>query len=238
MYSVGADNQVIKKKLKRVELLAFFANYPTSLIGIEACGGAHHWARELIKLGHEVVLLNARYVKSFVVGNKNDFNDAQAIFDAVTRPNKRVVAVKTLEQQDIQLVHTVRQSLVDQRTALVNQIRGLLSERGIVIHQGIHQVRKLLPSILEDADNNLTPLSRELLNERYEQLVQLDDAIKQQDRRMNRLCTDNELSKRFLKVPGVGPMTATIIASDIGDGKRYASSRDYAASLGIVPPTA
>jgi transposase len=170
-------------------------------------------------------LLNARYVNSFVVGNKNDFNDAQAIFDAVTRPNKRVVAVKTLEQQDIQLVHTVRQSLVDQRTALVNQIRGLLSERGIVIHQGIHQVRKLLPSILEDADNNLTPLSRELLNERYEQLVQLDDAIKQQDRRMNRLCTDNELSKRFLKVPGVGPMTATIIASDIGDGKRYASKR-------------
>jgi transposase len=146
----------------------------------------------------------------------------------VNRPNKRVVAIKTLEQQDIQLVHTVRQSLVDQRTALVNQIRGLLSERGIVIHQGIHQVRKLLPSILEDADNSLTPLSRELLNERYEQLVQLDDAIKQQDRRMNRLCADNELSKRFLEVPGVGPMTATIIASDIGDGKRYASSRDYA----------
>ena len=158
LYSIGADNQVIKKKLKRAELLAFFANYPTSLIGIEACGGAHHWARELIKLGHEVVLLYARYVKSFVVGNKNDFNDAQAIFDAVTRPNKRVVAIKTLEQQDIQLVHTVRQSLVDQRTALVNQIRGLLSERGIVIHQGIHQVRKLLPSILEDADNNLTNL--------------------------------------------------------------------------------
>jgi transposase len=235
MYSIGRDNQIIKKKLKRSDLLAFFANYPTSLIGIEACGGAHHWARELIKLGHEVVLLNARYVKSFVVGNKNDFNDAQAIFDAVTRPNKRVVAVKTLEQQDIQLAHTVRQSLVDQRTALVNQIRGLLSERGIVIHLGIHQVRQQLPSILEDADNNLTPLSRELLNERYEQLVQLDDAIKQQDRRMSRLCADNDLSKRFLDVPGVGPMIATIIVSDIGDGKRYASSRDYAASLGLVP---
>lgn len=119
-------------------------------------------------------MLNARYFKSFVVGNKIDFNDAQAIFDAVTRPNKRVVAVKTLEQQDIQLVYTVRQSLVDQLTALVNQIRGSLSERGIVIHQGIHPVRKQLPSILEEGDNNLTPLSRELLNERYEQLVQLD----------------------------------------------------------------
>ena len=159
LYSIGADNQVIKKKLWRAELLAFFANYPISLIGIEACGGAHHWAKELTNLGHEVILLNARYVKSFVVDNKNNFNDAQAIFDAVTRPNKRVVAIKTLEQQDIQLVHTVRQSLVDQRTALVNQIKGFLSERGIVIHQGVHQVCKLLPSILEDADNNLTPLA-------------------------------------------------------------------------------
>ncbi|MDD5463187.1 MAG: transposase [Methylococcales bacterium] len=101
------------------------------MIGIEACGGAHHGARELIKPGHEVVLLNARYVKRFVVGNKNDFNDAQAIWDAVTRPNIRVVAIKTLEQQDIQLIHTVRQSPVDQRTAPVNQIRCLLSERGI-----------------------------------------------------------------------------------------------------------
>ena len=140
-YSLGADHKVLKKKLKRVDLLAFFANYPKSVIGMEACGGAHHWARELTKLGHQVVLLNARYVKNFVVGNKNDFNDAQAIFDAVSRPNQRVVAVKTIEQQDIQLVHKVRQGYVDQRTALVNQIRGLLSERGIVMHQGINQMR-------------------------------------------------------------------------------------------------
>ena len=127
MYTFVEDKPV-KKKLKRAELLTFFANYPVSLVGIEACGSAHHWARELIKLGHDVVLLNARYVKSFVVGNKNDFNDAAAIFDAVTRPNKRVVTIKNIEQQDIQLIHTVRQGIVDKRTALVNQIRGLLSE--------------------------------------------------------------------------------------------------------------
>jgi len=140
LFTQGTDGKMIKKKLKRSELLAYFVNYPVSIIGIEACGSAHHWARELTKLGHEVILLNARYVKSFVVGNKNDFNDAAAIYDAVTRPNKRVVAVKTVAQQDVQLVHSLRKGLVDKRTALVNQIRGLLSERGIIINQGIAQV--------------------------------------------------------------------------------------------------
>lgn len=235
MYSISPDRKAIKRKLKRTELLAFFANYPVSLIGMEACGGSHHWARELTKLGHKVVLLNARYVKSFVVGNKNDFNDAQAIFDAVTRPNKREVRAKTIDQQDIQLVHNIRQGLVEKRTALVNQIRGLLGERGIVINKGINQVRKQLPLILEDTENSLTPLSRELFAEQHEKLKQLDNEIKAQDQRISRLCGQNPLSGRFLQVPGIGPMIATIIASDLGDGKGYASSRDYAASLGIVP---
>ena len=141
---VLADGKTLKKKLKRHELLAFFANYPASIIGIEACGSSHHWARELTKLGHEVILLNARFVKNYVVGNKTDFNDAEAIYEAVHRPNKRVVAIKTVAQQDIQLVHNIRKDLVDQRTALVNQTRGLLSERGIVINQGIEQLREQL----------------------------------------------------------------------------------------------
>lgn len=235
LYTLDTDGKVFKKKLKRAEVLTFFANYPVSLIGIEACGSSHHWARELTKLGHTVILMNASYVKSFVVGNKNDFNDAQAIFDAVTRPNKRTVRIKTLAQQDVQLVHTLRQSLIDQRTALGNQIRGVLSERGIVIEVGINHLRKELPSILEDAENNLSPLSRELILEQYEKFKQLDSDIKAQDRRINRLCAENPLSERFLEVPGVGPITATILASDIGDGQGYASSRDYAASLGVVP---
>lgn len=235
VYTLGADGKVLKKKLKRAEVLTFFANYTASLIGIEACGGSHHWARELNKLGHTVVLMNARYVKSFVVGNKNDFNDAQAIFDAVTRPNKRTVRIRTLAQQDVQLVHTLRQSLVDQRTALVNQIRGVLSERGIVIAAGINHLRKDLPFILEDAKNALSPLSRELIAEQYEKFKQLDSDIKAQDQRIHRLCAENPLSQRFLEVPGVGPITATMLASDIGDGQGYASSRDYAASLGVVP---
>lgn len=236
LFTLGVDGKMLKKKLKRNELLTYFANYPASIIGMEACGSAHHWARELTKLGHEVILLNARYVKNFVVGNKNDFNDAAAIYDAVTRPNKRVVAIKTVAQQDIQLVHSIRKELVDKRTALINQTRGLLSERGIIINQGIAQVRQQLPLILEDAENGLTDLSRELFAEQYEKIKALDKEIKDQDLRINRLCNANELSKRFLDVPGVGPLTATIVAADMGDtGKGYESSRDYAASLGVVP---
>ena len=235
LYSVNADNKAIKQKLKRAELLNFFATLKPSLIGIEACGGAHYWARELTKLGHQVVLLNAKYVKSFVVGNKTDFNDAQAIFDAVSRPNKRTVTAKTVEQQDMQLLHNMRQDLIEMRTALVNQIRGSLHERGIVIAQGINHVRKELPFILEDAENGLTLLARELLAEQKERLNKLDEDIKAFDTRISRLCSQNERSKRFLEVPGVGPLTATIAAADIAEGKNYQSSRDYAASLGLVP---
>lgn len=235
LYSIQADGKVFKKKLRRNELLSFMANMPASLIGIEACGGSHYWAREFGKLGHEVVLLNARFVKSFVVGNKNDFNDAEAIFTAVTRPNKRVVAVKNEIQQDLQMLHSIRQNLVKDRTATVNQIRGLLSERGIIIEQGINQVRKRLPEILENLDNQLSALSRELFNELHERLKKLDTEIKQHETRMNRLAKQYEQSRRFLAIPGIGSITATLAAVDLGDGKHYSCSRDYAASLGIVP---
>jgi transposase len=235
-FTVDADGKSIKKKFKRDELLIHFANCPSSVIGIEACGSAHHWARELTKLGHEVILLNAKYVKNFVVGNKNDYNDAAAIHDAVSRPNKRVVAVKSIAQQDIQMVHNLRKELVDKRTALVNQTRGLLGERGIIINQGINQVRTQLPLILEDAENGLSTLARELLAEQYDTLKALDADIKAHDQRISRLCNANNLSKRFLNVPGIGPITATIVAADLGEnGKGYESSRDYAASLGVVP---
>jgi transposase len=235
MYTISASKKVIKKKIKRANMLSFFARYPASLIGIEACGGAHYWARELKKLGHEVVLLNARYVKSFILNNKNDFNDANGIFDAVTRPNRREVAVKTIEQQDVQLVHVLRRGLVDKRTALVNQIRGLLHERGITIHKGINQARKQIPLILEDAENELSTLGREIFSELYERLVILDREIKEQDKRIQQLSMSDERSRRFLAVPGVGPIVATIVSSDIGDARHYQKSRDYAASLGVVP---
>jgi len=231
-----SDGSLTKKKLKRKELLNFIANTPRSLIGLEACGGAHYWAREFAKLGHEAVLLNARYVKGFVIGNKNDYNDAMAIVEAVTRPQRRTVQVKTLAQQDIQLVHNIRQGLVEQRTALVNQLRGTLSERGIILAEGIKHVRQELPLILENAENGLTILSRELIAEQYQKLNQLDLDIKAQEQRIKQLCEASSLTQRFLDVPGIGPITATMVAADLGDtGKGYASSRDYAASLGLVP---
>lgn len=235
LYSQAGSDKPVKKKLKRAEMLSYFANLPVSLIGLEACGGAHYWARELAKLGHEVVMLNAKFVKGFVVGNKNDFNDAEAIFTAVTRPNKRTVALKSDAQQDMQMLHRLRQERVAERTALTNQVRGFLAERGIVLAQGINTVRKQLPLILEDANNALTPMGRELFAEQYQRLVEIDADIKAHDQRINRLCEQNALSKRFREVPGIGPITATILASDIGDGKGYARARDYAASLGVVP---
>ena len=235
VYTIQEDGKVLKKMLRRQQVLEFFANYPVSLIGIEACGSSHYWARELIALGHNVKLLNARHVKAFVKGNKNDFNDAEAIFDAVSRPNARTIAIKTVEQQDIQLIHRIRQDAVKRRTALVNQIRGLLGERGIVIGQGIHQVRKRLPELLEDAENSLTTLSRAAFGEQYERLLELDKEIKRYDQKMGQLCQANELSKRLAEVPGVGPMTATIVAADLGEGQHYVNARHYSASLGIVP---
>lgn len=235
LYSLTAEGKPMKKKLKRHELLSYIANMPVSLIGMEACGGSHYWAREFKKLGHEAVLLNAQYVKSFVIRNKNDFNDAEAIHTAVTRPNKRTVSVKGDTQQDMQMLHRLRQGKVDERTAVVNQIRGFLSERGIVLPKSVAKVRQELPLILEDAENTLTPLSRELFAELYDSLRELDAAVKAHDKRINRYCQQNALSRRFLDVPGIGPITATIIAADIGDGKGYARGRDYAASLGVVP---
>jgi transposase len=235
LFSMTADGKPVKKKLKRSALLEHIANMPVSLIGIEACGGAHHWAREFTKLGHEVVLLNASYVKPFVVGNKNDFNDAEAIHTAVTRPNKRTVAVKNLEQQQMQMLHRIRQNLIEQRTALTNQIRGFLSEFGLVLRPSVNQVRKQLPLILEDAENCLPSLSRALFAELYDDLVQLDKDIKAQDSRINLLCQQQTTSRNFIEVPGVGPMTATIMASDIGMADHHETCRDYAASLGVVP---
>jgi len=235
IYTIREDGKVFRKMLRRKQVLEFFANYPSSLIGIEACGSSHYWARELSALDHDVKLLNARHVKAFVKGNKNDFNDAEAIFDTVSRPNTRTIAIKTVAQQDIQLIHRLRQDAVKRRTAKVNQIRGLLSERGIVIDLGINKVRKHLPELLEDAENALTTLSRSAFAEQYERLLAMDKEIEGFDKKISELSRANELCQRLSKVPGIGPMTATIVAADLGEGSHYKNARHYSASLGIVP---
>jgi len=196
--------KTVKKKLKRSELSAFVAQLPVCLIAMEACGGAHNWARLFQSLGHDVVLLNARFVKAFVVGNKNDFNDAEAIFTAACQPNKRTVAVKDIEQQDLAMLHGVRRGKVDERTALVNRIRGHLAERGIVLPQSVNQLRKHPLSILEDGENSLSALSRKLFAGQYQALKALDEAISALDREITAVCRENTLARCLLALPGIG----------------------------------
>jgi len=168
---------VLQKRLSRAKLAEFVCNIPPCLIGMEACGGAHYWARKFQSFGHEVKLMSPQYVKPYVKTNKNDMNDAEAICEAVTRPSMRLVPLKTIEQQDSQAVHRIRSRLMAQRTGLVNQIRGLVAEYGIVVAQGISRLRNGLPSLIEDNCDKLTPLMQSLCWNLYEQFKSLDEQI-------------------------------------------------------------
>lgn len=225
----------LSRSLKRENMLAFFQKQPPCLIGVEACASAHFWARTLISMGHQVKLIAPQFVKPYVKGNKNDANDAEAICEAVSRPNMRFVPIKTVEQQNIQARHRVRQELVYQRTAKVNQIRGLLSEYGIVIALRVESLRKALPDLLEDAENKLTPDFRELLSGLHEDLMHLDDRIGTQDQAIKRLAQEHEGAKRLQQLRGIGPITATALIAAIGDGHQFTRGRDAAAWCGLVP---
>ncbi len=169
------NGKIIRKKmLKRSQVLSYFANLPACLVGMEACGSAHYWARELSALGHEVKLIPPQYVKPYVRGNKNDYNDALAIAEAVINPEMRFVSVKTTEQQDTQALCRLRERRIADRTALCNQLRGLLAEYGLVLLQGVSVVRKHLPELLEDAENGLSDCFRRLLAQSYQGLRELD----------------------------------------------------------------
>ena len=230
-----SGSTVVKKKLRRKQLLEYFANRPPCLVGMEACGGSHHWARELIKLGHEVRLISPQFVKPYVKGNKNDYNDAEGICEAVGRPNMRFVTVKSIEQQDLQGLHRIRQSVVKQRTALANQIRGLLGEYGIVVAQGISRVRTRIPEILEDGENGLTDRFRGWLAELLEAFRALDERIKEYDQEIGREHAANEVCQRLSAIEGVGPQSATAVVATYGDGKQFRDGRQFSASIGLVP---
>lgn len=178
---VGLDERrgkiTFKKHLKRAQLLTWFANHEVCQVSMEACSSSHHWGRELQKLGHKIKLLPAQHVKAYVQGNKNDYNDATAIAEATNRPRIHEVPLKTIEQQDRQAIQRMRKQAVTDRTALCNQTRGLLAEYGIVLPKGVHILSKALPDILEDAENGLTDLFRQLLRERRQQLVELNEHI-------------------------------------------------------------
>ena len=224
-----------KKVLRRHQVLAWFANHTPCLVGIEACGGAHEWARQIRDLGHQVRLLPPQHVKPYVRGSKNDFNDARAIAEAVTRPALREVPIKSREQQDLQALHRLRQGCVAQRTALANQLRGLLAEYGLVLPQGLPTLRRRLPELLEDANNGLSPLFRELLAEGYAQLCSLDEQLDRHTRRITREAREQEAQQRLQTIPGFGPIVASLFHAAIGSGAGYRRGRDVAASLGLVP---
>lgn len=234
----GVDWQgkaILRRRLRREQMLAFFDKLPACLIGMEACGSSHYWARELCKRGHEVKLIAPQFVKPYVKSNKNDANDAEAICEAVGRPNMRFVPIKTIEQQDMQAVHRIRSELVKQRTAKANQIRGLLAEYGIVMAQRVDKLRQAIPEILEDAGNGLTPQLRRLLKGLQDDLVQLETRVAELDRDIQRQATENAVAKRLQQIPGIGPITATALVSAIGDGSQFRRGRDMAAWVGLTP---
>lgn len=228
-------NRVLKKKLTRKQLVAFIAQLPPCLIGIEACGGAHHWVRVLSEWGHTVKMIAPQFVKPYVKSNKNDAVDAEAICEAVQRPSMRFVPSKSIEQQDIQSVHRIRSLLVGRRTAQANQIRGLLMEYGIVIPQGISTLRKAIPDLLEDAENTLSSYFRELLRELYDEIVHFDERIETLELKLKVISEQNEDCQRLLTIPGVGLLTATALIAAIGDISVFKSGRELAAWIGLVP---
>jgi transposase len=234
----GVDNQekpVLRKQLRRAQMLNYFQKLPPCLIGMEACSSAHYWARELQKQGHTVKLMAPQFVKPYVKSNKNDANDAEAICEAVARPTMRFVAIKTIAQQDIQAVHRIRSELVQQRTAKVNQIRGLLGEYGLVVGRRVDVLRTALPLLLEDAENGLTADFRELLQGLQQDLITLDERVNEMDKKIKVLASSNTDAKRLQQIPGIGPITATALICAIGDGKQFKRGRDMAAWLGLTP---
>lgn len=236
VHGVDANGKhVLKKRLSRSKFPAFFANLPPCVIGLEACGSSNHWARKLRTSGHEVRQISPQYVKPYVKTNKNDSNDAEAICEAVSRPGMRFVPIKDIEQQDIQVVHRVRERLAHERTALVNQTRGILREYGIFIPVGINPFRKQIPEVLEDAQNELTPLTRAIIADQYTSLHELDRSIAEYDQRINAIFRSNELFQRLSTIDGVGPMTATALVAAVGDAKTFRNGRHLAAWLGLVP---
>jgi len=204
-------------------------------IGMEACAGAHHWARQLQAQGFTVKLIAPQFVKPYVKSNKNDANDAEAVCEAMSRPNMRFVAVKTVAQQDIQAAHRIRSELISQRTAKANQIRGLVAEYGLVASQQLARLRAVVPVWLEDAENGLTDRFRRLLSGLWNDLKTLDRRVAELDHEIKMIAQSDPVAKRLQQLRGVGPLVATALLATVGNAEQFANGRQMAASLGLTP---
>jgi transposase len=235
---VGMDERgkiILRKRLARGEVMPFMAKLPRVLVGMEACGGAHDWARQLREQGHEVKLMAPQYVKPYVKTNKNDLRDAEAIAEAVTRPSMRFVPIKNMEQQDLQALHRVRERLMGARTALVNEMRGLLAEYGIVLPTGVNAFRNALAEKLEAEQAKLTPLSQELFGKLCEEFKKVEAEVAYYDEKLQAIAITHPESQRLLTIPGIGPITATALIAAIGNVGVFTNGRQFAAWLGLVP---
>jgi transposase len=234
----GVDRKgraVLARRVRREQLLKVLNELEPCLIGIEASTGAFYWQRQFEKLGHAVKIMAPQYVKPFVRRQKNDSNDAEAICTAVQQRNMRFVPKKTLEQQDIQALHRARQRLVNHRTALISQMRGLLLDRGIAIAVSATRARRLIPKILAASKDELTEMMREIVSSLYAFMLQIDERIKVFDRKIAAIFKASAVCQRIAKIRGIGPKTATAMIAAIGDGSDFKNGRHLAAWLGLVP---
>jgi len=233
----GADAKgkcVLRKRLSRAKLIEFMANLSPCIIGIEACGGSHYWARLFKQYGHEVRMMAPQFVKPYVKSNKNDRNDSEAIAEACTRPTMRFVAIKTVEQQDILVIHRARELSIKNRTAQASQIRGILSEYGITIPEGISKIRRVT-EIIELNKNKLSIIVIELMVQLYEQFQSYDGQVKKYDHQLEALAKNNNVCQEVQKIAGIGPLIASAIVATIGDAKTFKNGREVSAWLGLTP---
>lgn len=225
---------VLRKRISREKLAEFVAQINPCTIGVEACMGAHYWARAFQGMGHTVKIMSPQFVKPYVMSNKNDRNDARGIAEAVTRPDMKFVPIKKIEQQDVLLLHRARELVMKQKMAQGNQIRGLLMEYGIVIPQGFSNVKRLL-EILEDNEDKLTPRSLSIFTQLYEQFKIYDGQLTMYDKQLEQLADQDTLCKEIMKIDGIGPMTASAIVATVGDASVFKNGREMSAWLGLVP---
>jgi transposase len=233
IHGIDTDGRVVSRRVGRAKLLELVESLAPKVVAMEACATAHHWARAFLGTGCEVRLINPRFVKPFVRGSKNDAVDAEAIFDAASRPTMRFVPVKSTEQQDLQSLHRVRDRLVSQRTNLINHTRGLLAEYGLVYPKGAARFPDRVRAELAEAA--LSPMARETFEALLDELEALEMRIERLEGRLRTICREDAVCRRLMGLPGVGPVVATALRASIGDARQFRSGRELAAWIGLVP---
>ncbi len=234
----GVDNSgkaILKKRLPRSKLVKFISNIPICTIAMEACGASHHWARTFLKMGHEVKLISAQHVKPFVKSNKNDAKDAEAICEAASRPSMQFVEVKTIRQQNIQALHRVHDELKKAQVAQSNQIRGLLAEYGVIMPKSIYKFYNEIPFVLEDGENNLTILLRDLIRVQYSFACEIRSRLEAIKKKIEKCSREDEAPVKLQQIPGIGPLGSSLLHASVGTGRQFRCGRNMSAWLGLVP---